>query len=222
MADHSLSGHQPAPSIVYAGLDESGSLSADTPFFTMAAVVIARPEVIRRLIGRVALHTGKRLHRPPKAASELKWFNASQRIRAEVLSDLAEAEVELFALTVQKAGRRIEDTPENYAILACELLSHCWKTCPNMTLSLDRHFTAPIQIAAVNTFIHRHWPTAGVLSVAHVDSQRNALVQLADFVAGSVYNWHKEGDTTVRLIEGRLRANLTEDWRQVKARWLEK
>jgi hypothetical protein len=36
-------------------------------------------------------------------------------------------------------------------------------------------------------------------------------VQLADFVAGGVYNWHKEGDPTVRLIAGKLCANLTED-----------
>jgi len=222
MADHALIGHLPASSIVHAGLDESGSLSADTPFFTLASVVTVRPDAIRHLIGRMALRSGKRLHHPPKAASELKWFNASQRIRAEVLSELAQAEVELFALTVLKAGRRIEDTPENYAILACELLSHCWKAYPNMALSLDRHFTSPVQIAAVNTFIHHCWPSGGLLSIAHVDSQRSALVQLADFVAGSVYNWHKEGDPTVHWIEERLRANLTEDWRQVKARWLEK
>ena len=133
---------------------------------------------------------------------------------------MARAEVEIFSLSVIKAGRRIEDTPENYAILVCELLSLFWDTYPNVALSLDRHFTSPAQVAAVNTFIHRHWPTEGMLSITHVDSQRSPLVQLADFVAGCVYNWHKESDTTFRLIEGRVGAALMEDWRHIKARWI--
>ncbi len=69
-----------------------------------------------------------------------------------------------------------------------------------------------------------HQPAPSIVSAGldESGSLSNALVQLADFVVGSVYNWHKEGDPTVRLIEGRLRANLAEDWRQVKAWWLEK
>jgi hypothetical protein len=128
--------------------------------------------------------------------------------------------VELFALTVWKGDRRIEDTPENYGILACELLSLCWSSYPNVALALDRHFTSPAQIAAVNTRIHRAWPSSGVLSVAHVDSQHNTLVQLADLVAGSVYNWHKSGDRTMQLISGKFGASLEEDWRHIKARWV--
>ena len=60
---------------------------------------------------------------------------------------LAEADVELFALTVLKGGRRIEDTPENYACLACEVLSLCWHLYPNISLVLDRHFTSAAQVA---------------------------------------------------------------------------
>jgi len=59
---------------------------------------------------------------------------------------LALADVELFALTVHKEGRRIEDSPENYAVLVCELLGLCWSKFPNVALSLDRHFTSPAQL----------------------------------------------------------------------------
>jgi hypothetical protein len=175
---------------------------------------------VRHLVRRAASRSGKRLERPLKEAAEIKWSNASQRIRALALADLADAEVELFALTVFKGGRRIEDIPENYGILACELLSFCWPSYPNVALAVDRHFTSAAQIAAVDTRIHRAWPSTGVLSVAHADSQRNALVQLADLVAGSVYAWHKSGDRTVQLLAGKFGANLEEDWRHIKARWL--
>jgi hypothetical protein len=133
---------------------------------------------------------------------------------------MADADVELVALTVLKGGRRIEDTPENYGILTCEVLSLCWHLYPNVSLALDRHFTSAAQIAVVNTLIHRQWPSQGLLSIVHVDSHRNPLVQLADLVAGSVYAWHKSGDRTVQLISGKFGATLVEDWRAVKARWL--
>ncbi len=212
--------HDQALPIVHIGLDESGSLTAATPWFAMAAVLTPHPEAVQNLIKRVALHSGKRLKRRRKVASELKWRNASRRIREGVLNRLAGADVSVFTLTVRKGGRRIEDTPENYAILVCELLQLCWDVYPNVVLSLDRHFTSPAQIAAVNTYIHRRWPAWGVLSIAHVDSQRSPLVQLADFVAGSVYDWHKADDPTFHLIEGKVSAALVEDWWHIKARWV--
>jgi hypothetical protein len=209
----------PSSAIVHVGLDECGSLTADTPLFAMAAVLTSHPEQIQNLIKRAVLHSGKRLRRSRKASSELKWRNASQRIRAQVLTRLAQADVEIFTLTVHKTGRRVADTPEHYAILVCELLRLCWEIYPNMVLSLDRHFTSPIQMATVNTIVHRQWPATGVLSIAHVDSQRSPLVQLADFAAGSVYSQCKTGDATFRLIENRVGAALVEDWRHIKARW---
>ena len=121
----------------------------------MAVVVALHPETLRGLIRRAAFRSGKRLGRSLKAISEFKWRNASQHFRSDVLARLAEADVELFALTVRKQGRRIEDSPENYAILVCELLRLSWPVYPNMALSLDRRFTSPAQIAVINTFIHR-------------------------------------------------------------------
>lgn len=205
--------------IVHAGLDESGSLSADTLWFVMAVVVAPRPKEIKNLIQRVALHSGKRLNRERKLHSELKWHNASERVRRSLLSQLAQADVTLYSLAVRKQGRRIADIPENYAALVCELLQVCWHESPNVALSLDRHFISPAQIATVSTAIHRHWPVQGVLSITHVDSKNSPLVQLADFVAGSVYEWHKSGNPTIRLIESKVGAAVVDDWPQIKARW---
>lgn len=186
----------------------------------MAAVITPRPYTVTNLISRAAMRSGKRLKRLRKSASELKWRNASQRIRSGVLTRLAQADVTIFALTIRKQGRRIGDTPKNYAILTCELLGLCWDSYPNVALSLDRHFASPVQVAAVNTFIHRQWPAAGVLSITHVNSQRSPLIQLADFVAGSIYSWHKKQDATFRLIEDKIQTALIEDWQYVKARWV--
>jgi len=209
-----------APHIVHAGLDESGSLSAATPWFAMAVIATARPKEIDNLIARVTLRSGKRLQRERKLHAELKWHNASERVRRDVLAHLAQTDVDIFTLAVRKDERRIADSPENYAILACELLQTCWRRFPDLALALDRHFTAPRHIAVGDTAIYRHWPADGLLSIVHVDSERNALAQLADFVAGSVYEWHKAGNQTIRLIDNRVRAAVVDDWPKIKARWI--
>ena len=89
-----------------------------------------------------------------------------------------------------------------------------------MALVVDRHFTAPAQRAAVDTFIHRQWPEPGILTISHVDSQRNTLVQLADFVAGSAYDWYKGGEQAYRRLETKVVAEIVESWRHIKRRWL--
>jgi len=137
------------------------------------------------------------------------------------LRSLGQTDVEIFALTIRKEERRVADTPSNYAMLSCELLQLCWHSHPNMALVLDRHFTSPVQRAIMDTFVHRHWPEQGVLTMQHVDSQNNYLVQLADFVAGSRYDGYKGGGGTYRLLEGRFKADLVEDWTLVKRKWLE-
>lgn len=207
---------------VHTGVDESGSLTAPTPWFVLAAVVLPHPESVAHIVSRVALQTGKRLRRARKSAAELKWRNASQRVRCDVLEHLAATEAQCFALVIDKQGRRIVDSPQNYALLVCELLALCWEYYPNQSIALDRHFTTPTQIAYVNTFVYRHWPTIGMLNLVHVDSQRSRLVQLADFVAGAVYDSHNTRNELLHILEDRDRiADMhVVAWPTLKSRWL--
>ncbi|MBI4671584.1 MAG: DUF3800 domain-containing protein [Chloroflexi bacterium] len=69
--------------------------------------------------------------------------------------------------------------------------------------------------------IHRHWPRRGVVSINHVDSQRNPLVQLADFVAGCVYAWDSAQEERYRFIENKFRSVTKKQWREIKAAWME-
>ncbi len=210
----------PNTPLAYIGVDESGSLADATDWFSLAGVLTYRPDAVRHIIRRVATRSGKRLHRRRAAVSEFKWRNASGKFRREVLVGLAEADVELFSLMVSKGGRRIEDTPEHYAVLICELLRDCWVAHPNLALYIDKRFASAMQVGVLNTMIYRQLPASGVLSVSHVDSQRNTLVQLADFVAGSVYAKHKQGDETIQLIQSKLRSAQRREWSVIKREWL--
>ena len=210
------------PTIVHVGIDESGSLPAPTEIFTLATVITSNPIAVQNLIRRAGFHSGKRLGHGAKPVSELKWNNASHRIRYDVLRRIAASDVELYALIVEKEQRRVEDSAENYAFLVCELLSAAWHRYPDMEVLLDRHFTSPAHIATMETIIHRHWLRQGVVSINHVDSQRNPLVQLADFVAGCVYESDTAPAPSFRLIENKFRSMTRKSWSEIKAEWISK
>ncbi len=205
---------------VHTGVDESGALTATSPWFVLAAVLTPHPESVAHIVNRVALRTGKRLKRARKPATELKWRNASHRVRTDVLGHLAATEVQCFTLVVDKQGRRIEDSPENYAVLVCELLALCWEYYPNQSVALDRHFTTPAQFARVNTFVYRHWPATGTLNLIHVDSQRSSLVQLADFVAGAAYDRYNGRDDSLHILGDKIANVKVAAWATLKAGWL--
>lgn len=206
--------------LAYLGIDESGSLPDRTPWFVLAGVLTDRPEAVGNLIRRAALRTGKRLGRPRSRPSEFKWRNSSVRMRTEVLSRLARTDVEVFTLTVGKQGRRIEDTPEHYACLVCELLAIVGKTHPDLAMRVDRHFVSAEHVAVFDTRVHRAWPPPGAISIRHVDSQHDELVQLADFVAGSTHAACHSGDTTVQLIQSRVVGEKVRDWPEIRRRWM--
>jgi len=136
-----------------------------------------------------------------------------------VLSSIAQTDVGIYSLLVKKDGRQIDDTPENYAALISELLLSIWSDHSQLSLTIDRHFTSPTHVAIFDTLIYQRLPAAKVLSIYHVDSQRNSLVQLADFVAGSVYAFHKEENHLIKIIEGKMKAANTESWVDIKRRW---
>lgn len=92
-----------------------------------------------------------------------------------------------------------------------------WRAHPKLNVLPDRHFTAPSQIATLNTILYRHLPQGSVLALNHVNSQRNTLVQLADFLAGSVYEFHKGQNTSYLLIEKTKIAFKT--WQDIKGDW---
>jgi len=208
-----------ARKLAFLGVDECGSLSAEAEWFVLAGVLTYAPGPIQRIIRRAAVASSRRLKRTRHAPSEFKWSNASLRFRQDVLLRLAAAEVEAFGLTIHKAHRRIDDVPENYAVLVVELLSAVWAKHPNIALKIDRRYTAPGQIAVLDTQIYRHWPPPGVLSIEHVDSQRSPLVQLADFVAGGLYAGAKTGANALEVVRGRISADWHGSWPEIKQRW---
>ena len=98
-------------------VDESGNLA--DPYcsvVTLIALHTTAPTEMRWIIKRAMRRVQRKKSRRAMPA-ELKFHNATDSARVEVLSALAQKQVEIYAFSVSKGARAIPHTPENYGIL---------------------------------------------------------------------------------------------------------
>ena len=142
---------------VLALVDESGRLAdSSDPLVVVAVVVTERAERhLDRLLAKIRRRLppkGKRKHERRK--TELKFNTTSPKTRRQVLHALAQQDVALLVLVVNKHGSSIEDSPKNYGNLLCGILPDCLKRFPHLDLVLiDRHFTRQIDQAETTRWI---------------------------------------------------------------------
>ena len=133
---------------------------------------------------------------------ECNRWNKAARLHA-----LAQKEIQIFWVAVEKQGQRIDDTPENYSLLVGELLKECLAYHPEVKVFVDAHFNTPLQRDQFDHLLSEscQLPEPPV----HLDSQQDAVIQLADFVAGAIlYQLTGKGDfaslITEKVVVGKI------------------
>lgn len=101
-------------------IDESGTLpDPKDKFITICGVGIKKIKEAENVISR----TLTSLRRRKIKIQEIKFYSAGQKTKRQLLSGVVSANFEIFALIVDKKGRKIADTPENFAILVADLIN---------------------------------------------------------------------------------------------------
>lgn len=186
-----------ADAIAY--VDESGCLADPRDrYVALAAVVVCQVRQARKIV-RKSVRSSKRVLLKKRGGYETKWWNADDRLRRKVLEYLGQSEVGIFWLVVDKEGGVIPDTPENYGMLVCELLEECTKYYPNLELVVDVHFSKPEQQRQFDQWVRSR--LGEIQGPFHLDSQQEAVIQLADFVAGAVREWAEGKSQFLDLIQ---------------------
>ena len=86
---------------------------------------------------------------------------------------------------VDKQGRKIQDEPENYALLISMALKTAIKDNPKLAhILIDRHLTYITQREKFNRSIQKKLNKQ--IFIEHVDSLQNPVITLVDFVAGAI------------------------------------
>lgn len=202
-------------------IDESGSLAdPHCLIVTLAAIHTASPNTLRWIIKRVkrGVQRKKSKHRRP---AELKFHNATDQARAEVLEALAQEQVAIYALSIFKGARTIPHTPENYGILLCKLLRASGAEEKELVeLSMDMPFNVLRRRTQLTEIVRQNLN----LDVApqYVDSIKNPCVQLADFVAGAVHAKHSgRGAVFYHFIRPRMISDRMMTWSALRREWIE-
>ena len=102
--------------LVYGFLDESPSLNDKTFFFCVD--ILSTSDRINKKLRNILKKTRKRIIKKKlKSVPELKFHTSDEKTRVFVLSQIAQHDVKIVVLVVDKEGRRVEDNPSNYGMV---------------------------------------------------------------------------------------------------------
>jgi hypothetical protein len=187
-------------SVIY--VDESGNLTdPNDPFVVVAALVAEQHDVkLKRIISkeRRRLRMAKGKQKKERKVTEFKFRSIGDRTKQRILERLGEQKVELFLFILEKGNTVIADTPKNYARLVWPLLAECLKRYPKAPVIIDSHFDLVERREAFDAFIAEK--AGRPVAITHVDSNLDAGVGLADFVAGAVLYRCRLGDSQFEEI----------------------
>lgn len=203
---------------IFILIDESGTLpDPGNQLVVVAAVGTRLPKKL------AAIHKKARQFLRKKDTSEIKFYRAGERTKKKFLEKLIQEDLEIFVLVVEKRGRRIEDSPENFGLICWLLLEDCLLFYKDTVAEVifDKHFHRQKDLQEFNRILIKL--LGQKLKISHVDSQQNPQVNASDMVAGSIL-WSETGKDKqfYEIIKKRIISKKVLNWKEIKRKFLTK
>lgn len=197
-------------------IDESGTLpDPKDVVVVVAAVATSSPEKIDLILKKA-----KKKAVLKKTAGELKFYTAGDKTKKLFFEHLLKEDFSIYILAVDKMGRKIPDTPENYAALCCLLLNDVFYFSSGIkTLIFDRHFSRQTDLDGFNYTIGKivNKQTA----ILHVQSIKEKRVNIADMIAGATLaNETGKDNRFYKMFEKKIVSIKRVNWVEVKKRFI--
>ena len=196
----------------FAIIDESGRLyDPNDRFLIFAAVVVDSLVNLDKIIPAI-----KKVLPRKKKLAEMKFSTTGEKTKIKVLNAIKERRLKLFVLVVDKQGRKIVDSPENYSLLISTLLKKIFIKYPTVThIIIDRHFTWVTQRERFNDFVQKELKKQ--LFIEHLDSQQNTIISLPDFIAGAQRVAHSKNEPKyVEIVDKQVEGRVVTTWKELK------
>ena len=200
--------------MIPAYLDESGSLPDPATPFIVAICFNTNAEPIHKIIRKIRRKIPHQKNSPDRRPSELKFFNTTPKTRQRVLALLNQTDIEAAVIIIDKRGQRIPDRPEYYGAIVNALLQSCYQRYPRLALCLDLHFTdRDSRQHLQNILMGEAEKMKAKITVEMADSQNNAALQIADFLAGAFYyKYSRNDDQYSRLVAEKIYSEQVLRW----------
>lgn len=199
-------------------IDESGALGdKNDRFVVFAGVLSKKPQNLVRLIpkARKRIPTKKKRKRE-RLVSEFKFRSVGDNTKERILGEIANQEVGLFVIVLDKEGRNVNDTPQNYALLVALVVKSALKRIELDGILIDRHYNQVYKQRELTSELVRL--CGKEISVKHVDSLTDSRVDLADFVAGAILKSVRDKEDRFKnLIRSKILSLKIVKWRELKS-----
>ncbi|MBU1200231.1 DUF3800 domain-containing protein [Patescibacteria group bacterium] len=192
-------------------IDESGTLP--DPKDKVVIVAAVGTNIISQL---TSVTKTIRKTRDAKKLSEIKFYRAGDKTKTKFLKTLANKNIDIFVLIVEKQGKSIKDSPENFAILCWQLIEECKLLYQNnlKKIIFDRHFHRLIDQEEFDLILTKLLKKK--FAISHVDSQKVPAVNSADMIAGSVlWATTNKNDKFYQLIKEKIIVEKTISWKKI-------
>lgn len=193
-------------------IDESGTLpDPKDKLVIVAAVGTSSPERIDSILKQT-----KKKHALKKPTGELKYYTAGDKTKRLFFEAIVKHDFSLYILIVDKIGRKIPDTPDNYAAVCCLLINDVLTFSSDVkTIIFDQHFSRQTDIGRFNyvlgKIINRQ------ISLLHVQSIIDKQVNIADMIAGATLAKETGKDVQFyKIFENKVISVKRINWVEVK------
>lgn len=209
--------------LAYGFLDESPALS-DKDFFFCVDILSTKDQTNVTLVKIIKNARKRVLKKKLRSLSEIKFHNSDEKTRVYVLQEIAKQDIKIVALIVDKKGKIVKDSPLNYGIIVGKTVAECLSICPVLNMTLDKKFTAKSQEVE---FFRAVQETVEILAPKNknlvfnqpVESEKESLVQLADFIAGAIQiKYNRRDSHYVDIIKGKIVFEEIVQWTELKKR----
>jgi len=190
----------------HAYIDEAGNIvpTRQGSFFVMTALCIDNPRIIQRIVRKAHHRLGS-----SKGQGELKAKKARGKLVMELLEELAERNVEIFAMITDHRlhGWMHSDPEQLYREVAARLVRKLCVHYPRIEITLDKRYTNRRQRDLLEMAIRDELTDLSrkMILIRQEDSQHVRELQAADFVAWALYQKYEHGnDSFYQLIASRI------------------
>lgn len=201
---------------LYAYVDEAANLADENQFFIIGVVSTHSKKELRRILKRARKVV---LGRSNRQVPEIKSSRVVKRVAAYVIKRLVQKDVAIYVWIVDKEGRKVADTPENYGLVLGYALKYGFKIADWDKVWVDKKYTKERDVRELNQILASTLGGSMFIQekVVFTKSEKEPGLGLADFVAGSFYAaYNQSDDELVKILQPRVVMEEKVLWRKIK------
>lgn len=198
-------------------IDESGTLpDVKDKYIVITALVSYNPIELKNILPKFRRKIPtKGLRKKERVLRELKFHYVGDITRRKVLEEIVDKNIDIYALVIDKMGRKIADTPQNYGKIIKTLITYLTKRKDIIKeIYIDKHFGDKETTNKFQALLKENLGRR--IKLIQIDSIHDSRIDLVDFVAGAIFRKYRVSDTNFyNIISSKIIMERLKKWNEL-------